>query len=883
MAAVVLDGYSSDNIKMCDTSLDTCESSLETSNSQIETASDDEDDELLALRIAALESIRLKESKAVPSKTTVVNSSKKPDFVIKSHPKRSNLLSIVTCEEEYEASHSVSEKSPPPITPFFDPTRPPPGYARKSPPPRFIRSPGRRMSRSPRRSRSPLYRRRSISPYTRRRRSISRSPRRRSRSPFMRRARSPLHPRIRSRSPLPARSPTPSEWETDTETENEEEVNKDSVKKEKEEIEKSSSEISKPKKEDDPDASVDDVLKLDATEEVDEFSAFLDEFEDKVLAEKQANVSKQINKIKKQRPHTEKKTVDGKRLRKKIKPSKLTSPRPNSSKTPEMRRSVSPTRINSYKYASGRSPAGRHYFSPSRDRAYISPRRRKRTSSLSPDSKKLSTRTKSSPVGRNSKSPGSRSIKSKERGSKLKDVKPVETDAEKEEREKKEYEERLQKLPSPDRHVLEARRKKFESKGEINIAESKKISLKSEKKSLKMNDDISEDELNADIGDTLDMFDDQSFNKGGKSNVTDLRVQLHKKRQGVDRSSDLVKGEERTTRPSTSPVSALTAEGLDDDDLGTVSQLGRRKVVPPGKAVGNRFLKNDESDKSPSPPPKKMIRKIRKSGDNTDNSGGLSVSSGRRILVVRKDISREASPQDIKITKSTSPTKEIKKSLHLRLGEKIDQNQFTEDEIYAEMLRRQKDKKRYKKLKKEAKELKKLERLERMKGKKKSRKSKKASASSEDEDSLKGGSPGADSSEELFRYFEEQDNSHSERKVRNRNSSGKKETIYSGRSVDETTLTKSNRHSVNVDDGEDGKIGRVKSRLGKRVSSSQDRLGRPLEKSAHIEVDQIRYDLEKFQASKEEENLDIMEKMKRKNEKRLRRMREIEQDKLMFA
>merc|ERR1711915_63123 len=400
--------------------------------------------------------------------------------------------------------------------------------------------------------------------------------------------------------------------------------------------------------------------------------------------------------------------------------------------------------------------------------------------------------------------------------------------------------------------------------------------------SLKMNDDISEDELNADIGDTLDMFDDQSFNKGGKANVTDLRVQLHKKRQGVDRSSDLVKGEERTTRPSTSPVSALTAEGLDDDDLGTVSQLGRRKVVPPGKAVGNRFIKNDESDKSPSPPPKKMIRKIRKSGDNTNNSGGLSVSSGRRILVVRKDISREASPQDIKITKSTSPTKEIKKSLHLRLGEKIDQNQFTEDEIYAEMLRRQKDKKRYKKLKKEAKELKKLERLERMKGKRKSRKSKKASASSEDEDSLKGGSPGADSSEELFRYFEEQDNSHSERKVRNRNSSGKKETIYSGRSVDETILTKSNRHSVNVDD-EDGKIGRVKSRLGKRVSSSQDRLGRPLEKSAHIEVDQIRFDLEKFQASKEEENLDIMEKMKRKNEKRLRRMREIEQDKLMFA
>jgi len=47
--------------------------------------------------------------------------------------------------------------------------------------------------------------------------------------------------------------------------------------------------------------------------------------------------------------------------------------------------------------------------------------------------------------------------------------------------------------------------------------------------------------------------------------------------------------------------------------------------------------------------------------------------------------------------------------------------------------------------------------------------------------------------------------------------------------------------------------------------------------------DEMLFDLEKFQGSTDEESLDILEKMKRKNDKRLRRMKEIEQDKLMFA
>ena len=89
---------------------------MDTSTSQTEAASDDEDDELLALRIAALESIKLKESKLASTKVPA-SQPKKPDFVIKSHPGRSNLLSIVTCEEEYEASHPPHKHSPPTVTP----------------------------------------------------------------------------------------------------------------------------------------------------------------------------------------------------------------------------------------------------------------------------------------------------------------------------------------------------------------------------------------------------------------------------------------------------------------------------------------------------------------------------------------------------------------------------------------------------------------------------------------------------------------------------------------------------------------------------------------------------------------------------------------------
>jgi len=72
---------------------------------------------------------------------------------------------------------------------------------------------------------------------------------------------------------------------------------------------------------------------------------------------------------------------------------------------------------------------------------------------------------------------------------------------------------------------------------------------------------------------------------------------------------------------------------------------------------------------------------------------------------------------------------------------------------------------------------------------------------------------------------------------------------------------------------------RIKMRLGKKVDGKMS----VLEKGGIRRSDELLFNLEKLQGSTDEESLDILEKMKRKNEKRLRRMREIEQDKLMFA
>ena len=57
---------------------------------------------------------------------------------------------------------------------------------------------------------------------------------------------------------------------------------------------------------------------------MDEFSQFLNEFEDEVLDEsKKKEASVDVKKAKKDRPVTEKKVVDGKRMRKKVNVIKL--------------------------------------------------------------------------------------------------------------------------------------------------------------------------------------------------------------------------------------------------------------------------------------------------------------------------------------------------------------------------------------------------------------------------------------------------------------------------------------------------------------------------------------------------------------------------------
>merc|ERR1712037_994606 len=121
----------------------------------------------------------------------------------------------------------------------------------------------------------------------------------------------------------------------------------------------------------DDDDGPDDFLKLDATAEVDEFSQFLNEFEDEVLDEsKKKEASVEVKKAKKDRPVTEKKVVDGKRLRKKVKPLRL-SPSPPRPRSP-MRWPKSSER---------RSPGGRYFMeerrgsrgSPGRKRTGQSP------------------------------------------------------------------------------------------------------------------------------------------------------------------------------------------------------------------------------------------------------------------------------------------------------------------------------------------------------------------------------------------------------------------------------------------------------------------------------------------------------------------------------
>ena len=265
----------------------------------------------------------------------------------------------------------------------------------------------------------------------------------------------------------------------------------------------------------------DDELKLDATAEVDEFSQFLNEFETEVLDDKKKEAEKNgASKPKKERPVTEKKILDGKKLRKKIKPARA-SPLPRS----PLRRRHSPSR---------RSPGAKYFSDKRRDSS--SPGRRRVSS---PDVRR-----------KERKSAEKRSSKSKE----LKQEKTRESSEEHRARERKEYEDKLANLPSPEREVLEARRRKFEGRTTVTEA-AKKISLKTSvsapslvKKGTetpefdtgpKAKSAVRKPEV-ATLS-TAKLGGKKQESGGGRkqespepakvSQVTDLRVRLHKKKQ----------------------------------------------------------------------------------------------------------------------------------------------------------------------------------------------------------------------------------------------------------------------------------------------------------------------------------------------------------------
>merc|ERR1711915_187696 len=193
-------------------------------------------------------------------------------------------------------------------------------------------------------------------------------------------------------------------------------------------------------------------------------------------------------------------------------------------------------RVEPSRAANPQSPEGRKYSSGRKTRSPDSKRNRSPLSRGSPFKR-----------SRTSKTPDKHAEdkrKSKEKSKVKKDQKPRESSEEKKAREEKEYQERLSKLPSPEREKMEARRKKFE-KSVPEIEGTKKISLKSStvekdtsldsNKALKRSEGSVDDDgfaLNADIGDTLDMFeevDQENAPPKARKNVTDLRVQLHKK------------------------------------------------------------------------------------------------------------------------------------------------------------------------------------------------------------------------------------------------------------------------------------------------------------------------------------------------------------------
>merc|ERR1712126_779713 len=144
------------------------------------------------------------------------------------------------------------------------------------------------------------------------------------------------------------------------------------------------------------------------------------------------------------------------------------------------------------------------------------------------------------------------------------------------------------------------------------------------------------------------------------------------------------------------------------------------------------------------------------------------------------------------------------------------------------------------------------------------------------QEQLASGAGALDSSdEELYSFLEE-------KCPKSPSPVSKKKSSVNGR--DSGKESKQTRQRVVSGEREGGGGGKEKKRRNSGESGLRARLGRKMEQS---KGDKRLEDREEGELDLETDNVsadrDILDKMKRKNERRLRRIKEVEQDKLMFA
>jgi len=402
----------------------------------------------------------------------------------------------------------------------------------------------------------------------------------------------------------------------------------------------------------------DDVLKIDCTDEVDEFTNFLNEFEDDlkspaVTAEGQAKAAANNTANNKGGPKPKKtKIILVKKKVKKIrnqgsKAAPGARSRSQRSRSPNMRRRSRSPRRRRTPPRGGRYSPYRRSPSPYRRRRYSrspSPRGRYRPRSRSPRSYRSPprrpmrrSRSPTSPTRRGGSAPrhmirsrsGSRekSPTNKKEGDpkqdKSKSLPPSRVDSQNggkknssnkqsaEEKAAHEAEEKLKKLPTPEREKLLQRRKKFEGNVPLKSVAGKKISLKraAETNVAFDNNGQSVDDTNEDMFDNDTIEDHQPLPAKNRRQankaptepltkvVTDLRVQLHKKRQQQQKTTKIVEPEivfEEALPEYESDVDSLENARVTSSDEEEIvhTTISRKKIgiTSSGNSSSNRLV-----------------------------------------------------------------------------------------------------------------------------------------------------------------------------------------------------------------------------------------------------------------------------------------------------